>query len=225
MAGVAFLPEEFGRPQERPGDLLPADDVRPLVDEDREVPVGLDPSGIHVADDGLRGRPDGQPFLELLLAADGDPGDLGREALDVLGLLLEEALGDEEREIGVDVARVLDAAVHQPLDVLPDGVAVGPDDHHPLHRRVVGELGLLDDLDVPLGKILALGRDLFDQSFVVAHFIFFASKTLLILSAPPRFVNPRRPGMTARGPYGVAPGPDRASGHGTQAEAVANGSR
>ena len=36
VGGVAFLPEEFGRAQEEPRPHLPADDVAPLVDEQRQ---------------------------------------------------------------------------------------------------------------------------------------------------------------------------------------------
>ena len=72
------------------------------------------------ADHGLRRGPDGERLLQLLAAADRHPGALRREALDVLLLLLQEALGDEEREVGVDVAGLLDAPVHVRLHVLPD---------------------------------------------------------------------------------------------------------
>ena len=64
-----------------------------------------------------------EPLLELLVAAPGDPGDLRRKALDVLRLLHQQALGDEQREVRVDVARRLEAPVELLLDQLPDGVS------------------------------------------------------------------------------------------------------
>ena len=45
-----------------------------------------------------------QPLLELLGAALRDPRHLRREAFDVLRLLHQQALGDEQREVRVDVA-------------------------------------------------------------------------------------------------------------------------
>jgi hypothetical protein len=39
-------------------------------------------------DDGLRGGPDHIGLLELLTAGDGDHGQFGRKAFDVLGFLL-----------------------------------------------------------------------------------------------------------------------------------------
>ena len=91
-------------------DLLPADDVAPLVDQHRQVAPGLDPLGVHRPDDRLGGRADREPLGQLLVAALGDPGHLGREAGDVLGLLAQEALRDEQREVGVLVAGRLEAA-------------------------------------------------------------------------------------------------------------------
>jgi hypothetical protein len=76
------------------------------------------------------GRP-GEALLALLELECGDDGALHREALDVLGLLREEALGDEQREVGVDVAGRLEAAVEVALDRLPDGVALGRMTMHP----------------------------------------------------------------------------------------------
>ena len=81
------------------------------------------------------------------------------EALDVLGLLGEEGARDEEREVGVLVARLLEAPVEVVPDRLPDAVAVGPDDHAPADGRVVHELARLDDVQVPLAVVLGARRD------------------------------------------------------------------
>src|SRR5215218_3978103 len=51
--GVALLPEELRGPEERAGDLLPAQDVTPLVYEDGQVPVALYPVPVEGADDAL----------------------------------------------------------------------------------------------------------------------------------------------------------------------------
>ncbi|MNL34079.1 hypothetical protein D3C87_1560260 [compost metagenome] len=50
MGGVAFLPEKLARADERQCAFLPADYVRPLIDQDRQITVRLNPFGIHMAD-------------------------------------------------------------------------------------------------------------------------------------------------------------------------------
>ena len=67
-----------------------------------------------------RGGAHDDRLLELLAAGEGDDGQLGAEALDVLGLALEVALGDEQREVGVLGAGGLDAGVDLGLHPLPD---------------------------------------------------------------------------------------------------------
>ena len=57
--------------------------------------MGMDPLREHVIDDGLRGRTHDQRLFELLAAAMRDHRQFGREAFDVLGFLLNEALRDE----------------------------------------------------------------------------------------------------------------------------------
>ena len=63
-------------------------------------------------------------LLELLAAAVRDDRDFGREPLDVLRLLVQEALGNEQREVRVLVARRLEHVVERALHPLPDAVAV-----------------------------------------------------------------------------------------------------
>jgi hypothetical protein len=114
----------------------------------------MDPLGVCGADDRLRSRADGQALLERLVADVGDPGDLGGETRDVLGFLHQVAFGDEQGEIGVEVAGGLDPAVQAVAHVFPEGVAVGLDDHAALDVGIVGQVGLAHDVDVPLRKIL-----------------------------------------------------------------------
>ena len=72
-----------------------------------------------------------------------DDGALLGEALAMLRLLARrKRLGDEEREVGVDVAGVLEHAVEGALHLLPDGVAVRLDDHAAAHVGVLGQAGL-----------------------------------------------------------------------------------
>src|SRR5438552_3630858 len=106
-----------------------------------------------------RGRPDRERLRQLLPSPARDDGDLGGEPLDVLRLLLQEAHRNEEREVGVDVAGRLDAAVQLLLDVLPDGVAVRLDHHAAAHRRVVRQVRLGDEIEIPLRVVLRARGD------------------------------------------------------------------
>ena len=110
VCGVPFLPQELGRAKERPRHLLPADDVRPLIDQDGQVAPRLNPLRVQRADDHFGRRPDDERLGELLIAAARHPRDLRRKAFDVLLLLHQQAGRDEEREVRVDVPGGLDPA-------------------------------------------------------------------------------------------------------------------
>ena len=166
VGGVPLLPEELRGAQEEPGAHLPADDVAPLVDQHGQVPVALDPLGVHVADHGLRSGAHHQAFFQFLATGVSDHGQFGRKAFHVLGLLLDEAFGNQQREVGVDVAGLLEHAVQLGLHVLPDGVAVGTDHHAALHRRMVGQFPGGDHVQVPLGIVLLAGGDVLGHPFL-----------------------------------------------------------
>ena len=151
--GVALLPQELPVAQEGAAGLLPAQDGAPLVVQLGQVPVGVDDVLIVLAEQGLGGGADAVALLQLLAAAVGHPGALGGEALHVVLLLLEQALGDEHGQIHVLVAGLLELLVQGVLDVLPDGVAVGAVDEHALDGGVVDELRLPAHVGVPLGEV------------------------------------------------------------------------
>ena len=55
-----FLPEEFRGPQKQPGTQFPTHHIRPLIDHERKIAIGLDPLGIGRSDDRFTGRANDQ---------------------------------------------------------------------------------------------------------------------------------------------------------------------
>ncbi len=129
----------------------------------------MNPLREHMVDDGLAGRPHDQRLLEQLAAAMGDDRDLGREAFDVLRFLLQKALRDEEREVRIARAGLLDAPIELVAQQLPDAEAVGTKHHRAAHRRIIRQLGAQDDVVVPSREILAARDNFFFVWFFCGH--------------------------------------------------------
>src|SRR5256886_6751313 len=176
VRGMSLLPQKLGGAEEQPGAKLPAHDVAPLVQEQRQIAVALNPLGEHRVDDRLGRGPYDEQLLEHRRGVGHHrlsaslPGrletrvrhqrDFLGEPLDVLGFLGEEAHRDEQREVGVLMARRLEQVVERALHQLPNAVAVRPDHHATAHRRVIRQLRLDDHVVVPLAEVLRAWGDL-----------------------------------------------------------------
>ena len=104
VGGVAFLPEELGGAEEHAGTHLPAHDIGPLVAEDGQIAVGLNPVLIGAPDDGFGGGAHDEFFFEACVGIDDDARAVGvvheavvsnhgaffGEAFDMLGFTAEE---------------------------------------------------------------------------------------------------------------------------------------
>ena len=75
------------------------------------------------------------------------------KARHMLGLAAEEALGDEEREIGVLHAGFLEHAVQHALHFFPYRIAVGLDYHTAANGRLFGQIRFYHDVIIPLGIV------------------------------------------------------------------------
>ncbi len=73
----------------------------------------------------------------------------------MLGLTGKEGFGDEEREVGVDVAGGFEHSVELVLHLFPDGIAIGFDDHAAADGALLGKVGADDELIVPFGIVFA----------------------------------------------------------------------
>ena len=166
---MPLLPEKFRGAQKEPGPQLPANHVGPLVDQDRQIPIGLNPLGIGLTDDRLTGRPDDQGLFQLARrlqpplgirfeAMMGNDSAFLREALDVLGFPFQVAHRNKQRKVGVDVPSLLEHPIKNTLHVFPDGITPGLNHHTAAHRRHLGKLCGLDDLLIPLRVIFRSHR-------------------------------------------------------------------
>ena len=166
VRGVPLLPEEFRGAQEEARTHLPAHDVGPLVDEQRQIAIALDPALERIADDRLRRRSHDERLLELGIGIDHqlaalvlqavvrDDRHLLGKAFDVLGLLGDEAHRDEEREVAVLVASFLDAGIELGLNAFPNAPAPRLDHHAAAHRARLRHVTVVHGDLIPLGEIL-----------------------------------------------------------------------
>mmetsp|Transcript_36259 Transcript_36259/g.91114 ORF Transcript_36259/g.91114 Transcript_36259/m.91114 type:complete len:471 (+) Transcript_36259:51-1463(+) len=124
--GVPLLPQKLAAADEGRGVLeLPAHDVGPLVQLERQVAVAADPLRVVGVHHRLRGGADGQRHVQLRLPRPRHPRHLRGEALHVILLLCQRRLRHKQREVAVLHAHALDARVEPVLDGVPDGEGPG----------------------------------------------------------------------------------------------------
>ena len=155
VRSVTFLPKELGRAKEQARAHLPSNDVTPLIEEQGKIAVRLDPVLVRIPDDCFGCRPDDQRFFEFLTAGVRHDGYLRREPLNVFGFLLEKAFGNQHWEIGILMPRLLEHPIESLLHLFPNGVAVWPDDHAALDRRIIRQFGRSNHIRVPSRVVFA----------------------------------------------------------------------
>ena len=168
--GVAFLPPELAGAQEGAGGLLPADDGAPLVIQHGQLAVGLQDVRPVVAEHRLGSGAEGQTLFQLFTAAHGDPSHFGGEAVDQLPFFFQQALWNQHGHCHILVAGLLKFAVHDVLDVLPNGIAIGAQDGKALDGGILHQLRLAAHVRIPLGKIHLHVGDLLNL-FIFGHFL------------------------------------------------------
>ena len=136
---------------------LVTEGVDDLVCLQGKVLVRPDPQGEHGVHGGLGGGPDDETDIEFIETCVCDPVDLGIESLDVLLLLCELGLGDEQGETDLVVVGGIELLADVGVDLPHDLPSVGGPDVHSLDGvSLVGESGLLDDVEVPVCEVVFL---------------------------------------------------------------------
>ena len=151
VGGVAFLPQKFGRAQKQTGAHFPTHHIGPLVYQNRQIAIRLNPALIGIPDNGFGGRAHNKFFFQTGRRVHTHPAVVvGFKAIvryhralfgkpfHVVGLAREKRFWYKERKISILMTRVFEHLIQSRLHFFPNGVAVGLDDHAAAHRRTLG---------------------------------------------------------------------------------------
>lgn len=173
MSGVTFLPEEFRRAEEEASAHLPTDDVGPLIDEERQISIALNPLLVGAPNDRLACGANDERFFKFGRGIDfharlvgggaqtvvGDDSAFLREAFHVLSFFTEEVDRNEKGKVSVAMTGCFKATIEFLLHFLPDRVAIGSDDHTAADGGMIREFRFANDVEIPLGIVLGAGSD------------------------------------------------------------------
>ena len=168
VGGVPLLPEELGSAEEETGAHLPTDHIGPLVAEDRQIAVRLNPILVSIPDNRLGSGAHDELLLEFGIGIDhhaaavgivlqtvvGDHRALLGESFHMAGLATKEGFRNKNREIGVGMACIFKHLVQLTLHFLPNRISVGLDHHTTAHGGVLRQVRFLHNVVIPLRIIL-----------------------------------------------------------------------
>ena len=183
VRGVALLPQKLRRTKKHPRPHFPTHHIGPLIDQQRQVAIRLDPTrerrtndrlgsrANHIRLGQLAGRDHSRLTRRLILyrlqAVMRHHRALGRKSLGVLSFLFEIRKRNQQREIRVLVTGLFETHIQLTLDQFPNSIAPWLDHHAPTRLGILREVRGSDHLLVPLGKILSTGRT--DGIFIGGH--------------------------------------------------------
>ena len=168
VSGVTLLPQELSSTEEEAGAHLPTNHISPLVAEDGQVAVRLNPIFVGIPNDGLGSRAHDELLLQFCIGIDddtaavrivfqsivGNHGTLFSETFHVTGLAAEEGFRDKNREIGIGMACIFKHLVQLTLHFLPNGIAVRLNHHTSAHGRIFRQIRFFHNVVIPLRIVL-----------------------------------------------------------------------
>ena len=172
---MSLLPQEFCSTQEEAGTHFPTHHVRPLITQNRQIAIRINPVLISIPDDGFRSRANNQFFFQFSFRVYDYPTTVRSifqtmvcyyctllcKTFHMFRFTAEERLRNQQRKIGIHVSRFLKHIVQLTLHFLPDSVSVRFDHHTATHSRLFCQIGLHHQLIIPLRIILAAFGQIF----------------------------------------------------------------
>ncbi len=164
VSAVPFLPKEFSGTQEHTCAHLPAHHIRPLVTQQREITIAVNPVLVCSPDYCFRCRANYKFLFKACGRIDNDTITvrivlesimchnstfLGK-ALYMLCLSAQKRFRDKQWEISVLHTSLLEHPVKLLLHFLPNGVSVWFDYHTSPYCRLLGKIGFYHQFVIPL---------------------------------------------------------------------------
>ena len=154
MGSVSLLPKELRSPEKKSGSLFPTHHVSPLVDQNRQISIAIDPLRIHVANHCFGSWTDDQWLFQFFTSPNGHHRTLWAESLNMLSFSVQELLRNQQREVGIYMSCFFEHSVQPRLHCFPDCKATRANDHASLDRSVISQLTCFDNIQIPLGVVV-----------------------------------------------------------------------
>ena len=169
MSRMSFLPKELACTEEETSSHLPPHYITPLIYQERKVAITLNPILESVPNDGFRSGTNDEFLFQFGCRINHNSimrlvcletivsyyGTLLSKAFHMLRFLREETLGNEQGEISILNASLLEHIVEGALHLLPNCITVRLDDHAAANVALLGQIGLYHQFVVPFAVVLA----------------------------------------------------------------------
>ena len=136
---MTFLPVKLSCTQEETRAHFPANDICPLVHQNRQVAIGLYPLRVHRANNGFGGWAQNIRFLKFRTTRVGHHRQLWRETFNMLSFFGHVGFGNQHRESSIHMTGFLEAFIQGCLNILPQCPAIRSHNHTAPHRRVISQ--------------------------------------------------------------------------------------
>ena len=164
MSRMTFLPKKFRCPQKKSSPHFPPNNIRPLIDQQRQIAITLNPLCIRCTDDRFRSWSNNKWFFQFssgnkfsirshLQPVMRDDRTFLCESIDMRSFLFQERHRNEQREIGVAMSSLFEHSIKNPLHIFPDRISPRLDDHATTHGRIFCQIRCAHYLLVPLGIV------------------------------------------------------------------------
>lgn len=132
---------------------LPSDNVRPLINHEWQVSVGVNPFTEGWIHNSFRSWSNSNGLLHFRLSRLGDPCYFRRETFKMFFLLFKSSLRHKHWEVAILNVKLFNSAIKMSLDLLPNIVGSWSQNVASGDIIIVNHLRLLNDLLIPLGKV------------------------------------------------------------------------
>ena len=163
MCRMSFLPQELGRTEEKSGTHFPAHHIAPLVAKDGQVAVALNPVFISIPNDSLGSRTDDQLLFKFgsrvyhhtglvlvgLQAIVRHHGTFLGKSFHMFGFFTQKRFRNQQREISVLHAGLLEFIIQHTLHLLPNGITIRLYHHTSSYIRLFGQIGFHHQFVIP----------------------------------------------------------------------------
>ena len=150
VCSMPFLPKKFRTSKENPSSHLPSYHICPLIYEQWQITMWLDPISITISDNRFWSRSNNQLFLQFCIRIHDNTFPIFvifesimsyyrtffGKSIYMVRFFTKKRFWDKKREIGILMSSCLKHRIKHISNIFPDRVSIRFNHHTPSHRRI-----------------------------------------------------------------------------------------